>query len=69
MNEGAGGADVPQHFFILMLCSAGGVMKDNIMVAALNDGGCGNESDLCIPLKLGDGKHTAVTHGGLNLVQ
>ena len=51
---------------IILLGRAGA--KLDIVIAALHNGGCGNQSQLGISLQIGDIDDTAVAHGGLDLV-
>ena len=51
-----------------LLCAAAGTER-YIMVAALNDGGGGNQSDFGLPLKIGERDDADVAHGGLDLVK
>ena len=46
-----------------------GVLYENVVRTAFNDGGCGNEGEFCFLLKLGNGECTAVTHGGTNFAE
>ena len=39
------------------------------MVAAFHDGNGGYQSQLCFSLQVGQGQHTAVAHGGLDLIK
>ena len=46
-----------------------GVLDHDVVGAALDDGGGGDEGETGLVLQLGDGERTAVAHGGLDLVQ
>ena len=43
-----------------------GVLDHDVVSAALDDGGGGDEGETGLILQLGDGERTAVAHGGLD---
>ena len=60
-----------QHalFDFMKLLTGGAAAQLDVVVAALDDGGSGDQGQLGVLLEIGDVNFAAVAHGGLDLVQ